>query len=36
VSAQSTPPDVASVEANLRRLLQEKLSNAHVQLTRLA
>ncbi|HEY6895094.1 MAG TPA: hypothetical protein VI258_13050 [Rhodanobacteraceae bacterium] len=36
VTAQSAPADVASVEARLRRLLQERLSTAHVQLTRLA
>ena len=36
VSAQSTPADVASVEAHLRRLLLEKFSTAHIQLTRLA
>ena len=36
VSATSVPPDVATVESRLRRLLQEKLSAAHIQLMRLA
>ena len=35
VSAAGTPWDVATVETNLRRLLQERLSAAHVELTRL-
>lgn len=36
VSAPGTPWDVATVETTLRRLLQEQLSAAHVELTRLA
>ena len=36
VSATSAPSDVASVETRLRRLLQETLLAAHIQLTRLA
>lgn len=35
VSATGVPRDVATVETNLRRLLQERLSAAHVDLTRL-
>lgn len=35
VSAPSVPGDVATVETNLRRLLQERLLAAHVELTRL-
>jgi hypothetical protein len=35
VSANSPPADLSSVELNLRRLLQERLSAAHVELTRL-
>lgn len=36
VSATSPPSDVASVEMRLRGLLQERLSAAHIQLTRLS
>jgi hypothetical protein len=36
VTAPSTPSDVSSVEMRLRLLLQQKLSTAHIQLTRLA
>jgi hypothetical protein len=35
VSAPGVPWDVATVETNLRRLLQERLSAAHVDLMRL-
>jgi hypothetical protein len=35
VRAACAPADVATVESNLRRLLQERLSAAHVELTRL-
>jgi hypothetical protein len=35
VSAPSVPRDVVMVETDLRRLLQERLSAAHVELTRL-
>jgi len=35
VSARGVPWDVATVETNLRSLLQERLSAAHVELTRL-
>jgi hypothetical protein len=35
VSAPGVPRDVSTVETNLRRLLQERLSAAHVELTRL-
>ena len=35
VSACGVPHDVATVESNLRILLQERLSAAHVELTRL-
>lgn len=35
VSALSAPIDIGSVESNLRRLLQERLAAAHIELTRL-
>jgi len=35
VSAHSAPADVATVESNLRRLLQDQLSSAHIEVTRL-
>ena len=36
VSATSMPIDLISVETRLRHLLQERLSAAHIQLTRLS
>ena len=35
VSATGVPYNVAATETNLRRLLQERLSAAHIELTRL-